>query len=47
MSKWEGAERHLDVTEFVALCEAIGTSAVAVLAEVEAVRAALPTSTLR
>ena len=36
MSKWESGERHLDVAEFMSLCEAMGTSAVTVLAEVQA-----------
>jgi hypothetical protein len=40
MSKWEGAERHLDVTEFLALCDAIGISAVSVVAEVQQQQAA-------
>lgn len=44
ISKWEGAERHLDVTEFLALCEAIGASAVAVLAEVQSLAPPTPSS---
>lgn len=35
MSKWEGAERHLDVTEFFGLCEAIGISASDVFKAIE------------
>jgi hypothetical protein len=35
MSKWEGAERHLDVTEFFGLCEAMGISASDVFKAIE------------
>lgn len=36
VSKWEGAERHLDVTEFLGLCNAMGVSPSDVLASVNA-----------
>lgn len=32
ISKWEGAQRHLDIVEFLALCDALNVSAIDVIA---------------
>lgn len=47
VSKWENAERHLDVTDFLALCGALEISAVEVVTAVQAIPGALRPSTLR
>lgn len=35
VSKWEGAQRHLDIVEFLALCDALGLSGADVIASLK------------